>query len=641
MRHSRLLSRLSRWFYVLIGIVALLIVMSVTGFASDIGTALVSRLPDLRFHTGVPYDGPTYLEERILSSDIIARVRMVSVSDGVETVDPKYILGGDSRFDRLYVKSLEYEFEVLEYLKGSDGNRIIGLVTELGTGPSYKTRLGASTLGESYLEYRDTRWDDREAIVFLRNNSLIPSTLQPGRYQLGIFDFSDSDEPTVASRISKRWLPAVSNTAGAMGNADKQFFTDDPEKEKYIGSQGETASEMVPSITVASLKALIDELEAEVSASVSPEEYRECRIQGYKWERGRGDKGGLRDIPDYYRRFHYGIPSGAAAGSQFYADARASGRLHYDPPGAPRAQYWLEGRDKNLFGAKHPGIVFLARPLPEGKYRFYYNDRERKYVICDAIPDFERNRRELFVQVTAPAGTLHEAFFDPVDIVDAVGADGSNGVLKPVSFSANSAIERIDWQSNAVSIAVSNPPSLADHHIDFIALDGSVALRLDFDDASVSDEGSTRTLRWKVCEQPWQSGDLLMLRISISEPNLTGVTNDTACDGDPTATPTAAPEPTATPTAEPNGFSSVFTSTSITANKRYSLRSRLSSASNSAARASDVSLASRSANFAARSCSARSSAASLASRSTSRACSASASVFSHSPLTASFRRNSV
>ncbi len=71
--------------------------------------------------------------------------------------------------------------------------------------------------------------------------------------------------------------------------------------------------------------------------------------------------------------------------------------------------------------------------------------------------------------------------------------------------------------------------SLAGHHADFIALDGSVSLRLDLDDASETVEGAKRTLTWNVCTQPWESGDLLMLRISSSGEGLTGVTNDGQC----------------------------------------------------------------------------------------------------------------
>ena len=65
---------------------------------------------------------------------------------------------------------------------------------------------------------------------------------------------------------------------------------------------------------------------------------------------------------------------------------------------------------------------------------------------------------------------------------------------------------------------------LANHHADFIALDGSIALRLDFDDASETGAGANRALRWKVNAQPWSDGDMLMLRISESPADPTGPT---------------------------------------------------------------------------------------------------------------------
>ena len=70
---------------------------------------------------------------------------------------------------------------------------------------------------------------------------------------------------------------------------------------------------------------------------------------------------------------------------------------------------------------------------------------------------------------------------------------------------------------------------LARHHAGFITPDGSVSLRLDFDYASEVVDGAKRTLAWNVCTQPWESGDLLMLRISKSEEDLAGATNDGVC----------------------------------------------------------------------------------------------------------------
>ena len=141
------------------------------------------------------------------------------------------------------------------------------------------------------------------------------------------------------------------------------------------------------------------------------------------------------------------------------------------------------------------------------------------------------------MKVTAPAGTVHEAFFDPVAIGAGFGADATNGVLKPASFTPSggsaTTISGIGWEPEKVKIRLSPHTTLADKHIDFLALDASIALRLDFDDAVVMSDNGAQTLVWGVCNQPWKAGDLLMLRISASPQNLTGVTNDAAC-GPPT-----------------------------------------------------------------------------------------------------------
>ena len=204
------------------------------------------------------------------------------------------------------------------------------------------------------------------------------------------------------------------------------------------------------------------------------------------------------------------------------------------------------------------------------KYRYYYNERAAKYILCDAYPEARRTWNIHTVKVSAPVGVSHEAFFDPVDIEDAVGTDGANGVLRPDRFETEdeeTVIERIEWQDGQVEMELLPHSRLADHHIDFIALDGKVSLRLDFDDATEVDEDGTRALSWGVCEQPWSDGDLLMLRIGSGIPaDGIAATNEPECQSSlpdqisvPTAVPTpeptpertATPEPTAEPTPKP------------------------------------------------------------------------------------------
>ena len=115
--------------------------------------------------------------------------------------------------------------------------------------------------------------------------------------------------------------------------------------------------------------------------------------------------------------------------------------------------------------------------------------------------------------MTSPHGTVHEAFFDPVAIGAAVGADASNGVLEPAAFTvggASATMTSLEWESSTVTMELNPSASLAGHAVDFIALDGSVSLTLSFDDAT---QGGGGALTWSVANQPWNAGDLLMLRV--------------------------------------------------------------------------------------------------------------------------------
>ena len=66
-------------------------------------------------------------------------------------------------------------------------------------------------------------------------------------------------------------------------------------------------------------------------------------------------------------------------------------------------------------------------------------------------------------------------------------------------------------ESGTVKLQVNPPTGLTDQEVNFIALDGSVPLSLQVANATV--DAANRTLSWPVGSQPWQSGDLLMLRI--------------------------------------------------------------------------------------------------------------------------------
>ena len=596
-------TKLRRRSYKVAAVVALLIAalgtMVYTGFAADIGKALVSRLPSPSLGLGMgaapQFDGPVSLEERILEADVIARVKLRSISQDVEEItysgteeDGEWVEG------KVYANSMEFGFDVLEYLKGGGSDELTAIVTD-ETVP-YNTELGARAFGGDLIEIHDTTWDDREAILFLSKPQTLPSTNRSDRYWLGWISLQggqvQEDAYTISSRVYKKWLPSASvseigsqSSAGSSGQREERFLTG------AVRTDGEVRMESInilsspqaynaalgtggdsSTITLSQIKNLIVELEEEIAEGDSSDEYRQCVYEKYKWEREFRHRYGTRVVKSRQLSTDHELVSGMPAGTAFGRGTWSNPdprRLIDDFVAPTDWESWLEGNDAELFQLGNLPVISNARPLPQGEYNYYYNERASKYIPCDAYPEARRTWNIHTVSVSAPAGALHEAFFDPVDIAAAVGADGESGVLQPERFETDEGeivMERIAWSEGQVDMELSPATDIADHRVDFIALDGSVTLRLAFAAAiELADADDAATFTWGVCEQPWEDGDLLMLRIAEGVPD-DGVaaTNDQEClaalpgrisapAADPTSEPTATPEPepTAGPTSEP------------------------------------------------------------------------------------------
>ena len=453
--------------------------------------------------SAIAYDGPSSLEERILKSPVIARVRLDSVTSAAESGT---IFDGSTK----YIAILEFRFSVLEYLKGSGANDIVAV---WDADPVFDTRQEAEAALPAIVAARDTQWDDREAIVFLQDSiSFLTSTEQANRYYLswgGSWTIPD-DGYSIASIHDKLWLPAEAAVgAPSQPSGDQQrFLIDVP-----------PASGTTPTIALGELQTRIAAVTAKLNAGDGSEEYRKCVMESYRLERRDRRRRetqpdrvstGSTISPPHLHQFN----SGLAGGTVVYELPKEAELA----PGVP-FQVWLDGGDASLFSAATPSQnyrVTTTRPLLEGEYRFYFNHRGPFYSLCDGWTI----RYEWTVTVTAPEGTLHEAFFDPVTDGSAVAADSTNGVLRPASFTdangGSASIERIAWEagtgeSGTVKLELSPHNGIAGHIVDFIALDGTVPLSLNVADATV--DAATDTLSWMVASQPWQSGDKLMLRI--------------------------------------------------------------------------------------------------------------------------------
>ena len=110
----------------------------------------------------------------------------------------------------------------------------------------------------------------------------------------------------------------------------------------------------------------------------------------------------------------------------------------------------LAGRHPEYFIAEAPGHIYTMRPLPAGVYRLYHAFLPYSISMCGGtVPPEEMGNKELFVTVTAPEGTVHEAFFDPDDSLAADFTDGPVG--------------RIAWKDGTVTATLNQGSIKAQH----------------------------------------------------------------------------------------------------------------------------------------------------------------------------------
>ena len=458
-----------------------------------------------------PYVGDSLIEEKIVESSVVVKATMTAFSSEIVVVTDIYS-GSDNKYSAL----LTFSLNVSEYLKGTGPSSIVAVWVD---GRSYDTNDEANNAKTIILAERDAQWDDREALIFLYGDAdgfgtqLDEQLQRVDHFLLYVGDpYSPDDFYSLHSRTRKAWLPATTTT-GSTGD-DQEFLLDVPPPTETI--------------TLGDLKRRITEVTAEYNGGDGSQAYRDCVVEKYRYIRNQ------RNFPE-----EMGRPFTLWNSNQSLVSGQPTGtvldrREAYGGYPDTRTALWVEGRDSALFDTadgdstasdtdgdgeydtiKYDQAVTFARPIPAGEYRFDLKEPWRYYVICKFVISTEWT-----VTVTAPDGTLHEAFFDPVTVGNAVAADGANGVLKPTTFTdtngVSATIERIAWEASAgesgtVKLELSPHNGITGHVVDFIALDGSVVLTLNVADATV--DAANDTLNWMVASQPWQSGDKLMLRI--------------------------------------------------------------------------------------------------------------------------------
>ena len=488
------------------------------------------------------------LDEQIVHSSTIVRATLNSAQAAVEEID-----GGEGG-SVTYRPVQELRFTVYGYLKGSGSSSILVVVR----GDHIYTQ-SAQALAEATASVatRNTQWDSDAAILFLNapDPSYETSSSAPDGVAVSTFVFQQSNYGPQTpwdysiGTLSRSWLPGSSLPVNS-GNTGVRVAVSASLQTHFLYEPNAPANDR---IVLSGLEQKIADWTTKLTNAESTPGYTDCLMAEIAQERAR------RAVPWQEIQFEAEGVSGAPEGSEIWSHDDTYGFPKYD-------RYWLAGPsadhfrtaradDDELASNGYQQVVSAIRPLAHGEYVVH-----EYWQMYDAIPcNFyaEDEYIEWTVTVTAPTGTLHEAFFDPVDLTEGgAGATGSSGVIDPDEFTVGSddvEIDRLEWRSGSVVLELDDYVSLSGYALDFIELDGSIDMTLDVSDATVNQ--TTATWTWSVTSAPWEDGDLLMLRIrdtstgpTIATP--TPMSTPTPTPAPPTATPTPVP-PTATPTPAP------------------------------------------------------------------------------------------
>ena len=446
-------------------------------------------------------------------SNIVVLATFQSVAAGTETMP------APEGEQPTYRPVLTMTFDANQYLKGTGPNQFTvemrseGYETYRVNGKLYNgylTQADALAEANRLITARNTKYDSRPGILFLTGpitpvpppstgGSEGSSTSSSSTYgfvlhhRKGSFDYS-------VDTTSRTWLPAKQAPAGGTAVSSTT-----PSAE-YITDGAKTPP---PVIALSALQAKIADIAAQLSQGADVEGWEQCiyskltrsHVLSHIWPNW--------DPPSYQKTINSGIAEAAVLGPILIG-------------GRGYNIYWTKGPDGSFFkglttdddtdpvNGYHKSYV-TARPLPAGSYTVHTLTQHHSGVPCNFKPDDRHSIHN--VTVTAPAGTLHEAFFDPT-------AAGT-GDVSPASFTVNGTATKITgltWSDGKVGLSLNPYVSLAGYTLDFIELDGTGSLNLrgldSFDDgASISSPSDAGTLLWNVSNQPWENGDKLMLRI--------------------------------------------------------------------------------------------------------------------------------
>ena len=462
---------------------------------------------------------PASIDEQVYRADVIVIASFVSGTAAVETKP------GAPGVAPTYLPMQVLNFRAVEYLKGTgpreftvevwDDRYSVGIGI-IGGPPHYEgylTSKRAMTEAQELIAQRNTTWDNRPGVLFLKGplTAVAPAATtsdnnprSPGASSGQAYGFVQTNKGVQTpfqygiDTLSRTWLPAneiPSKTGGETGSTTPSASSE------YITDGAQTPP---PVVTLSDLKTRIRDIKTMLAAGAGIAGYKECVRDNIMRER-------------YYRHrtgpgiaANHTINSGSPAGSRLYPAAKlAANEPKYNiySVSGDDAEYFdsvVKDEDTDASNGYYWEEV-TVHPLPADEYTFNSHIQHYSHVICNHSPS-HNNYSVINVTVAAPAGTLHEAFFNPT----AAGTDD----VSPVEFTVGGVtteITGLEWSNDKVVLTLGTHVSLSGYVLDFIDQDGSVALSFFTNSATV--DSTAGTYSWPMTSQPWENGDQLMLRI--------------------------------------------------------------------------------------------------------------------------------
>ena len=211
---------------------------------ADEKTAESNWVPAHPCHTTYDHSFGTFqsllpLTTYFTTSEVAARVLLVGIEEHVAAIDvdsEKYRnrtsgFGFEPVGESVHIPLVHYEFQVLEYLRGGNGSPTIWGHAILVPGEA-NTEAEAKVAFAPFWERRNSRGDDREAVVFLREPRWVDGPAD--NYHLGVIHAPHDCEPyfveSYSLRTSGGWFPSASPRIGTdlKASGDQQFLLREP-----------------------------------------------------------------------------------------------------------------------------------------------------------------------------------------------------------------------------------------------------------------------------------------------------------------------------------------------------------------------------------------------------------------------------